>query len=190
MKNSHKDDFKFLSNFYDRIIHKRNEIFWIDSLDSFRSEKIIEIGGGTGRILENFQNRASNLYLCDYSFSMLKKAKQKSKFSEICCQAELLPFSSESFLLILMVDTLHHLINPEQAINEIIRLLDRQGLFIIEEPDIRNWKIKIIAIIEKLLGMRSHFYREIEIIEMIKSNQVHVTTIYENNNFCIQIRKN
>ena len=159
-------------------------------MDSSISERIIEIGGGTGRILENFKNRASHLYLLDYSFSMLKKAKQKRIFSEICCQAELLPFSSESFLLILMVDTLHHLISPELAINEIIRILDRQGLFVIEEPDIRNWKIKIIAIFEKVLGMRSHFYRETEIIEMIKSNQVHVTTIYDNNNFCIQIRKN
>lgn len=190
MKNTHKDDFKFLSSFYDRIIHKRDEIFWIDSFEGSSSEKIIEIGGGTGRILENFQNRASSLFLCDYSFSMLKIAKKKKLFSEICCQAELLPFSNESFRLIVMVDTLHHLINPSIAINEIIRILDKQGLFVIEEPDIRNWKIKIIAILEKIMGMRSHFYRETEIIEMIKSNQVQVTTIYEDNNFCLQIRKN
>ena len=190
MKTSHKDDFKFLSGFYDRIIHKRNDIFWIDSFDGTMSDTVIEIGGGTGRILENFQNRAPHLYLCDYSFSMLKKAKQKNLFSEVCSQAELLPFSSESFRFIVMVDTLHHLINPSVAINEIIRILDKQGLFIIEEPDIRNWKIKLIAIFEKILGMRSHFYREKEIIQMIKSNQVQVKTSYENNNFCIQIRKN
>jgi ubiquinone/menaquinone biosynthesis C-methylase UbiE len=190
MKTSHKDDFKFLSGFYDRIIHKRNDIFWIDSFDGTMSDTVIEIGGGTGRILENFQNRAPHLYLCDYSFSMLKKAKQKNLFSEVCSQAELLPFSSESFRFIVMVDTLHHLINPSVAINEIIRILDKRGLFIIEEPDIRKWNIKIIAFFEKLIGMRSHFYRETEIVEMIKCKHVSLTSLYDNDSFCIQVRKN
>lgn len=88
-----------------------------------------------------------------------------------------------------MVDTLHHLIDPREAIKEIIRILDSEGTFFIEEPDISDWKIKIIAFFEKLLGMRSHFYSQAEIVNLIESNEVHVTTITENNNFCIQIRK-
>lgn len=189
MSESHKDDFKKLANFYDKIIHKKNKIFWKDKVNIQKSGTILDIGGGTGRILENFQDLASHLYICDFSLSMLNKAKQKKIFSEICGQAEFLPFPSETFQIIIMVDTLHHLIDPREAIKEIIRILDSEGTFFIEEPDISDWKIKIIAFFEKLLGMRSHFYSQAEIVNLIESNEVHVTTITENNNFCIQIRK-
>ena len=56
-----------------------------------------------------------------------------------------------------MVDALHHVINHGQTAREMYRVLKPGGRIVIEEPDIRSFYVKLIAVAEKLLLMRSHF---------------------------------
>ena len=56
-----------------------------------------------------------------------------------------------------MVDALHHVINPTESAREMFRVLKTGGVLVIEEPDIRTFGVKLIALAEKLLLMRSHF---------------------------------
>lgn len=97
MNESHKDDFKKLANFYDKIIHKKNKIFWKDKVNIQKSGTILDIGGGTGRILENFQDLASHLYICDFSLSMLNKAKQKKNFLKFVVKQNFYHFPVKHF---------------------------------------------------------------------------------------------
>jgi SAM-dependent methyltransferase len=53
-------------------------------------------------------------------------------------RAEQLPFSSNSFDLVIAKDTLHHFADTEKALAEISRILKDGGVFIVSEP---NWSL-------------------------------------------------
>jgi demethylmenaquinone methyltransferase/2-methoxy-6-polyprenyl-1,4-benzoquinol methylase len=56
-----------------------------------------------------------------------------------------------------MVDAFHHVVDQAATAFEMLRVLNPGGLLVIEEPDIRTFGVKLIAVAEKLLMMRSHF---------------------------------
>jgi demethylmenaquinone methyltransferase/2-methoxy-6-polyprenyl-1,4-benzoquinol methylase len=43
-------------------------------------------------------------------------------------------------------------------VRELVRVLAPGGRLVVEEPDIAHWGVKLVALGEKLLLMRSHFY--------------------------------
>jgi demethylmenaquinone methyltransferase/2-methoxy-6-polyprenyl-1,4-benzoquinol methylase len=71
--------------------------------------------------------------------------------------SEALPFSSGSIQCIIMVDAFHHVYNQNQTVRELWRVLKPGGKIVIEEPDIRNFSVKLVALAEKAVFMRSHF---------------------------------
>jgi ubiquinone/menaquinone biosynthesis C-methylase UbiE len=58
---------------------------------------------------------------------------------------------------VVMVDALHHVSNQCLTVNELWRVLAPGGRIVIIEPDIDKPVTKLIALIEKILMMRSHF---------------------------------
>ncbi len=70
-----------------------------------------------------------------------------------------------------MVDALHHVIDQSHSVREMFRVLKPGGVLIIEEPDIRTFGVKLIAIAEKLLLMRSHFLAPDEIMDLFSSGE-------------------
>ena len=182
-----KDDFKNLAKFYDRVIDTQSDLMWSGIIYKVESELLLDVGGGTGRIISQLSKKYKSSIICDYSLPMLKIAKSKGCFDEICCKGEYLPFQSNSQKIVIMVDTLHHLADPRKTLFEIIRVLKKDGIFIIEEPNIEKWQIKIIAFMEKILHMRSHFYNCKEIIGMINLPEIEITPIFKGNNFSLVI---
>jgi demethylmenaquinone methyltransferase/2-methoxy-6-polyprenyl-1,4-benzoquinol methylase len=55
------------------------------------------------------------------------------------------------------VDALHHVMDQAETIRELYRVLKVGGRLVVEEPDVRKFMVKLIAIGEKLALMRSHF---------------------------------
>ena len=55
------------------------------------------------------------------------------------------------------MDALHHVTDYRETAQELWRLLKPGGLIVIEEPDIRSISTKVMAAIEKLALMSSHF---------------------------------
>jgi demethylmenaquinone methyltransferase/2-methoxy-6-polyprenyl-1,4-benzoquinol methylase len=70
-----------------------------------------------------------------------------------------------------MVDALHHVIDHAHTAREMYRVLKPGGILVIEEPDIRTFGVKLIAIAEKLLLMRSHFIAPDEIVKLFSSGE-------------------
>ena len=71
------DTYKIFSDFYDSYVGKFNEDFDFYKTFCNKSDSIIEIGCGTGRILDYFLNQDYKIIGVDVSEEMLNKAKNK-----------------------------------------------------------------------------------------------------------------
>jgi len=118
---------------------------------------VLDAGGGTGRVAQFFAGKAAAVVVADQTFAMLREARKKEGLTGICALTEEMPFRNEGFCCIIMVDALHHVADQEATIRELWRLLKPGGRIIIEEPDIRRFEVKLLALIEKLVLMRSRF---------------------------------
>jgi demethylmenaquinone methyltransferase/2-methoxy-6-polyprenyl-1,4-benzoquinol methylase len=70
-----------------------------------------------------------------------------------------------------MVDALHHVIHHADSAREMFRVLKPGGVLVIEEPDIRTFGVKLIALGEKLLLMRSHFLTPDQILGLFPDGE-------------------
>lgn len=74
-----------------------------------------------------------------------------------------------------MIDALHHVCDHADTAREMWRVLKPGGRIIIEEPDIREFSVKLVAIAEKLAMMRSHFISPAEIAALFDYPNAGVT---------------
>ena len=159
------DHFDLISPLYDMIFGQRidHEIVEIASVQG--DHLLLDVGGGTGRVSILFKNLVKNVFVVDSSNKMLREAQHKG-ITTLNSNSENLPFSDETFQRIIIVDALHHVENQKETLAEMWRVLAKDGKLIIEEPDINNFIVKLIALGEKLLLMRSHFISPKEIAVM------------------------
>jgi ubiquinone/menaquinone biosynthesis C-methylase UbiE len=159
------DHFNLLAPFYERLIASPDTGRLEDLLDLPISGRLLDAGGGTGRVSSHLRPQVNQVVLTDVSSGMLQQAKQKEIFSVSLARAESLPFPGDLFDRVLVVDALHHFHNQEMAIEELLRVLRVGGRMVIEEPDLSRFKVKLIALGEKVALMRSHFYSPERIAE-------------------------
>jgi demethylmenaquinone methyltransferase/2-methoxy-6-polyprenyl-1,4-benzoquinol methylase len=133
------------------------------------SGRMLDAGGGTGRVSAGLQGLVGQLVICDISLPMLTRARVKRGLTPVNARAEQLPFGDAAFDRILVVDALHHFQHPAGVLTELMRLLKPGGRMVIEEPDIRRKLVKLVALAEKLALMRSRFYPAEEIARIIRS---------------------
>ena len=157
--------FDILAPIYDRVGKSATSQRLIELCQFPVAGRLLDIAGGTGRKSYNLIGQATDIVIADSSHGMLEQAKNKGSLITIEAQAEELPFRRESFARIIMVDAYHHLADHRKTVAELWRVLQPQGIIVIEEPDIQTALVKMIALIEKLALMRSHFVSPQEIKE-------------------------
>ena len=151
------DHFSFLAPFYDRLIPPGSHQKLLDALALSSQHRVLDVGGGTGRIAQIISGYVRQVVVADISPGMLQEASRKNCFLLVNSPAEKLPFAAESFDRVVMVDALHHVANQAKTAQEMWRVLKPGGWIVVEEPDIRTYPVKMIALGEKLMLMRSHF---------------------------------
>jgi demethylmenaquinone methyltransferase/2-methoxy-6-polyprenyl-1,4-benzoquinol methylase len=157
--NSH---FDLLARLYDRVIPFTRLDQMLRMLDLPHSGSLLDAGGGTGRVAEALRPHVGWVVVADVSYEMLGQARQKD-LSTASASTEALPFPDATFDRVLMVDALHHVSNQAETVHELYRVLKVGGRLVIEEPDVRRFAVKLIAVAEKLVLMRSHFLAPPEI---------------------------
>jgi len=160
------DHFDFFAPLYENFIPPKDpQKIWALA-DLPVSGALLDAGGGTGRVAQFMKDKASPIVVADLSYKMLSESRQKEGLRPICTHAERLPFPDETFARIIMVDTLHHVCNQNKTASELWRVLQSGGRLVIEEPDVRTFVVKLIALVEKLALMRSHFLSPPRIAEL------------------------
>jgi SAM-dependent methyltransferase len=130
------------------------------------SGALLDAGGGTGRVAQFLVGQADPIVVADLSRGMLSVARNKAGLHAVCSPAERLPFMSGSFARIIMVDAFHHVASQHRTAWELWRVLEPGGRLVIEEPDLRTFAVKLMAVAEKAALMRSHFLSPAGIAEL------------------------
>jgi ubiquinone/menaquinone biosynthesis C-methylase UbiE len=161
------DHFGFLAPFYDRVIPPSDLSRLRERLRLPTTGRLLDAGGGTGRVSSQLRQLVDEVIISDVSLSMLKQAQLKGKLQTAQAHAERLPFPDASFDRVVVVDALHHFCHQREAVGDLLRVLKPGGRLLIEEPDIHRLLVKFVALGEKVALMRSHFYSAEQIRDMI-----------------------
>ena len=165
------DHFDIIASFYDRVIGPPDTTRLRRLLKLPAGGWLLDAGGGTGRVSNHFRTSVKGLVVSDLSHRMLAKAREKG-IRPVQAHAEKLPFADGFFDRVLVVDALHHFCSRQESISDLLRVLKPGGRLVIEEPDFTHTGVKVLALIEKMLFMRSHFHSPEKIQSMIGAKNV------------------
>lgn len=164
----HLDHFGWLAPIYDLVIRTPDLGRLRGLADLTTSDRLLDLGGGTGRVLAHLHTSVAAAWIADASLGMLRRAREKGLGT---CQglAEAAPFRDGAFTRIVAVDSFHHFPDQTGAVRELLRLLAPGGRLVIEEPDIRHFAVKLVALGERLALMDSHFRRADELVALFST---------------------
>jgi demethylmenaquinone methyltransferase/2-methoxy-6-polyprenyl-1,4-benzoquinol methylase len=164
------DHFDLLAHIYDLVIPPPDPARLRELLRLPTHGRVLEAGGGTGRVSSLLAPLVGALVINDLSAPMLQEARQKGKLHPVQSYVEQLPFPTACFERVFAVDALHHFHDHDAAVGELLRVLRPGGRLVIEEPDIKRFPVKLIALLEKLALMHSHFLSGEEIRALVESH--------------------
>ncbi|GAB4167628.1 MAG: hypothetical protein Kow00108_00120 [Calditrichia bacterium] len=169
--------FRYLASVYDALIPSPSieDYNWI--LERYSNPLVLDAGGGTGRFTHIFKPTSGLIMVLDIEKRMVEKAKDKHLIP-IQGAVENMPIQTESIDVVFIIDAFHHFTDHLYTLSECYRILKPGGSLIIEEPDISTFPVKIVAFLEKIVFMRSHFYSPTEIHRMMEQSQFMVSKEY------------
>ena len=105
-----------------------------------RMNKFADIGGGYGRLANEYLKRAHEVIIFDYSKSELAQAKETygDKIETRAGDIYKLPFKDDELDGLLMVRVTHHLKHLDKAVAELYRVLKPGGVAVIEVANKRT----------------------------------------------------
>ncbi|NSW52862.1 MAG: class I SAM-dependent methyltransferase [Anaerolineae bacterium] len=161
--------FNVLAPVYERVISSPQPEALREALALRAEHRLLDAGGGTGRVSSVLGRDVETVVIADLSYEMLRQAHAKRVTEQVQTSAVSLPFSDAAFDRIMVVDALHHFPHQTQVLCELMRVLKPGGRMLIEEPDIAHWGVKLVALMETLALMDSHFLTPIEIQRQVAS---------------------
>ena len=175
------------------------------NLDKNKNNSILDLGCGTGDIISNIIKSKKNLkfqaYLVDPNIKMIEEGKKKLKQKNLIwlsSYGENLPFKNNKFDLVTMAFSLRNVENIKKTLNEINRVLKKNGQFIcLEFGKVKNLAVNSIYKIysenlipeigEKITGNKDAYTYLIESIKKFPS-QEEICKILKLKNFYEKIR--
>lgn len=111
-------------------------------LPEVKDKVVLDLGCGTGKFMEKFQNKTIKYYGLDLSKQQLKIAKQKvnnNNVEFICCSAENIPLPDNSVDIIISTWVLGTILKEDRrqkVLKEMKRVLKKNGNIYLVENDI------------------------------------------------------
>lgn len=131
------DDYNYLHYWDGRDYENESERLAITRLLKDKHfKRAVDIGGGYGRLCIFLEQFADKVTLAEPSKQQLDIAKKYLKdhpeIDRVLAQADNLQFKDKSFDLITMIRVMHHLPDPSVEFKELARVLDDDGLLVLE----------------------------------------------------------
>ena len=126
-----------------------------------RHKNVLELATGTGLIAKNIVNAAAHIEATDASAEMIAEAKRDNHSTKLHFSVQdmfRLPYTEESFDVVIVSNALHIVPQPEKALAEIHRVLKDDGVLI--APTFthagNSFSGKVKAFFMKLAGFPLH----------------------------------
>ncbi len=145
-----------MASFYDRLFGPPDPAHLRKLLDLPTPGRLLDVGGGTGRVAQTLRHQVGQVIILDNSAGMLQQAIIKG-LAAVQSEVERLPFPDDCLSRILVVDAFHHFRHQSRAARELLRVLSPQGRLVVEEPNVKRCAVKAVALAEKVALMRSRF---------------------------------
>ncbi|HMK63300.1 MAG TPA: methyltransferase domain-containing protein [Acidimicrobiales bacterium] len=117
-----------------------------------RGGRLLDIGSGTGRLLDRLgqEHPGLELFGLDRSAGMLRAARQaRGRLKLVRGSSEALPFPDECFDLVTTTLSFHHWSHQQEALNEVRRILRPGGVFALADvsiDDLPRWRpVRVLA---------------------------------------------
>jgi ubiquinone/menaquinone biosynthesis C-methylase UbiE len=178
------DHFDAIAQHYDRLIRPRADDPLPGILAAQPGALVLDIGGGTGRIAQALVADGVRVVVYDFAPRMARQAQSKGLTAAVGSVLSL-PFADNLAERVLVVDAFHHFVQPSAALAqpvaaaELLRVLKPGGRLVVEEPDIRRSGVKLIALMEKVLLMRSRFLTPDGLVTIFQAAGARVTAVHE-----------
>ncbi|MFO7709814.1 MAG: class I SAM-dependent methyltransferase [Desulfobacterales bacterium] len=167
------DHFRYLAPVYDRLMGPPDPGPFAELLKLPISGRLLDGGGGTGRVSLGLQRLARQVVVTDTSPPMLARARAKN-LAAVAARSEQLPFGDGCFERVLVVDALHHFGAQPEALADLVRVLMPGGRMVIQEFDANRAAVRLIALAEKAAGMGSRFLRPQDIRDLLAARGLSV----------------
>ena len=160
----HKDFWDRNAGRYDRFMRKDRAAY--DEMYELirpivRHKTVLELATGTGLIAKNIVNAAAHIEATDASAEMIAEAKRDNHSTKLHFSVQdmfRLPYTEESFDVVIVSNALHIVPQPEKALAEIHRVLKDDGVLI--APTFthagNSFSGKVKAFFMKLAGFPLH----------------------------------
>jgi len=134
-----------------------------------QSKVVLEIGCGTGLILQEIDKSAQFAYGVDISAAMLKKANARG-LKIVQASANNLPFKTDVFDIVYSFKTLPHVPDIKSAIKEMTAITKHGGYLILEFYNPYGWAGAVSNVLGKLIPyMGPKVYQRFDSYKNIKS---------------------
>lgn len=142
------DNYDYPSYWENREYEHDSEVLAIKTLlnDIPKAKKMIELGGGFGRLVSSYSFRVKKILFTDPSAKLLSLARKKHKnlkkitYLQTSLENILNKTTVRDFDLAIMVRVLHHIDDVDDALKTVYKLLDNNGYFILEYANKRHIK--------------------------------------------------
>jgi ubiquinone/menaquinone biosynthesis C-methylase UbiE len=172
---------------YEKIIPGYITLYYRDKRAAFicsliRQGIILDVGCGTGLVLDRLQTLGFNAFGVEPSLGMLREMKELGRKGGICATSGFLPFKSDSFDLVSAIVILHHISGKEEirrAISEMVRVVKPKGKILIWEHNLGNpyWPVLMRKLpwdndVERLIPLK-------EILEDLEISGIREIKVYK-----------
>ncbi len=179
--------FDWLAPIYDRVIQPADTERLKSLADLQTTDRLLDVGGGTGRAVARLGQAVARTWVLDLSRSMLQRTADKVALRPCQGSVAALPFATHAFDKVLAVDSFHHFADQAGAARELLRVLAPGGRLVIEEPDIRRFPVKLVALGEQLALMKSRFRPAEDVVAIFSSPDTIVRVVAHSPNYWVVV---
>jgi 2-polyprenyl-3-methyl-5-hydroxy-6-metoxy-1,4-benzoquinol methylase len=163
-----------ITKFYNSYSGK-NMLYAFDQLipDNDPYDSLVDIGCGVGWYFQYFRMKKhiSRLVGVDSAENPLKICKKKNPFVETKIdKIAKLSFSDGEFDVVLSMGLIEHFKDPKPILDEMVRILKKDGLLILETPNMLNLPHTIHRLINRKNMIWEHWWRPKDLKALVKSN--------------------
>jgi SAM-dependent methyltransferase len=137
---------KSLRSFIMQIIKKH----LLSNIKNIKNGRLLDVGGGTGDFTAEIVNilGIKEAVIVDINEYALRQASSKGlKAIKVDITREPLPFPDNYFDVVVMVEVVEHLYDPDYAISEVRRVLKPGGFIVISTPNLAWWVNRLVLLL-------------------------------------------